>query len=92
MEFVKDPHGKFTYPDYIKIEMFKQMIDAFKPWKESVFFYLCMEKETIWEESLQYVYKSNDDFERDFGRQTMKKIGINVNCFSYVPSGQKRKI
>ena len=89
MEFVKDPHGKFTYPDHIKIEMFKQMIDAFKPWKESVFFYLCMEKASIWEASLKYVYKSNDDFERDYGRQTMKKIGMNTNRLKYNPSGQK---
>jgi len=78
MEFTKDPHGKFTYPDNVKIKMFKRMYEVFKPWRENVFFYLCMEKATIWEESLGYVYKNNDDFERDFGRQTMRKIGIKI--------------
>jgi spore photoproduct lyase len=75
MEFIKDPHGKLTYPDHMKIEMFKQLYDVFKPWREHVFFYLCMEKASIWEESLGYVYENNNDFEHEFGRQTMNKIG-----------------
>ena len=74
MEFEKDPHGKLTYPDHLKIKMFKHMYDVFKPWRENIFFYLCMEKASIWEESLNYVYDNNDDFERDFGKQTMSKI------------------
>jgi spore photoproduct lyase len=78
MEFVKDPHGKLTYPDNLKINMFKQMYEVFKPWRENIFFYLCMEKASIWEESLNYVYENNAEFERDFGRQTMNKIRINT--------------
>jgi spore photoproduct lyase len=74
MEIKKDPHGKLTYPDNLKIKMFKHMHDIFKPWRESVFFYLCMEKASIWEESLGYVYENNNAFEHDFGEQTMKKI------------------
>jgi spore photoproduct lyase len=74
MEFVKDPHGKLTYPDYIKTLMFKYMYDTFGSWQKDVFFYLCMEKTSIWEESFGYVYQSNDEFEREFGIQTMKKI------------------
>jgi len=74
MEFEKDPHGKLTYPDHLKIKMFKHMYDVFKPWRENIFFYLCMEKASIWEESLNYVYDNNDDFEREFGKQTMSKI------------------
>jgi len=74
MEFVTDPHGKMTYPDQIKIEMFKQMYKVFSPWKDEVFFYLCMEKADIWKESLGYIYENNDQFEEDFGKRTMAKI------------------
>ena len=57
--------------------MFKHMYDVFKPWREKVFFYLCMEKASIWEESLYYVYKNNDEFEHEFGKQTMSKINFS---------------
>jgi spore photoproduct lyase len=78
MELVKDPHGKLTYPDQIKIDMFKLMHDSFRTWHENVFFYLCMEKQSIWKNSLGYVYSSNDEFEQDFGKQTMKKIYLDI--------------
>jgi spore photoproduct lyase len=74
MEMTPDPHGKLTYPDDIKINMFKTMYAAFKPWRERVFMYLCMEKAAIWKDALGYVYNSNEEFERDFGRKTMSKI------------------
>jgi len=76
MEFVTDPHGKMTYPDKIKIKMFKRMYTSFTPWKNKVFFYLCMEKESIWKESLGYVYSNNEEFEEDFGKKTLGKIQI----------------
>jgi spore photoproduct lyase len=79
MELVQDPHGKLTYPDQIKIEMFTMMYDAFKTWHKDVFFYLCMEKESIWRESFGYAYPSNDEFEREFGKQTMSKIVTDIN-------------
>jgi spore photoproduct lyase len=74
MELVKDPHGKLTYPDQIKTDMFKFMYQSFTDWRAKVFFYLCMEKESIWKKSFGYVYTSNDEIEREFGNQTMKKI------------------
>lgn len=74
MEMAPDPHGKLTYPDDLKVTMFKTMYDAFLPWHRQVFFYLCMEKASIWERSLRYVYKTNDHFERDFGLNVMRKL------------------
>jgi spore photoproduct lyase len=74
MNFVTDPHGKFTYPDELKIRMFTHLHQAFEPWHDQVFFYLCMEKESIWQQSLGYVYESNEIFEIDFGKNTMNKI------------------
>lgn len=79
MEFIQDPHGKFTYPDKIKIQMFKKMYNAFRPWQKDVLIYLCMEKPEIWRETFGFVYESNDQFEQDFGKQTMAKIYNNQN-------------
>ncbi len=76
MDFVTDPHGKMTYPDHIKVKMFKRIYEAFNLWKDDVFFYLCMEKASIWEKSLGYVYDTNEQFEEDFGKKTLGKIRI----------------
>ncbi|MCP4295090.1 MAG: hypothetical protein GY786_05750 [Proteobacteria bacterium] len=74
MPFEKDPKGKYTYPDRFKIELFNLMIEAFSDWSKQVFFYLCMEKASIWNQTFGYAYPTNEDFERSFGRQMMKKI------------------
>ncbi len=74
IDLVSDPHGKLTYRDEVKIEMFTNMYQNFKAWHDKVFIYLCMEKAEIWERSLGYVYNSNEKFEKDFGAKTMLKI------------------
>ena len=66
MPFVSDPHGRLTYPDDIKIEKFKFVYDAFKPWHDEVFFYLCMEKHDIWNRVFGWCFKNNEEFEREF--------------------------
>jgi spore photoproduct lyase len=73
-ELAPDPHGKLTYPDAIKINLFKTMYSALAPWHGKVFMYLCMEKASIWEQTFGYVYRTNEEFEKEFGRQTMRKI------------------
>jgi len=81
MELVPDPHGKLTYPDYIKTEKFSAMYRQFSPWHGKVFFYLCMEKADIWLDSLGYVYPNNEEFEKDFLDHCYAKIipgGRNV--------------
>lgn len=74
MEMVPDPHGKLTYPDKIKIDMFSSMYHSFQAWHDKVFFYLCMEKTSIWEKSFGYVYGNNEEFEKEFGAKTMCKL------------------
>ena len=69
----KDPKGKYTYPDRLKIKLFSHMLQQFSSWREQVFFYLCMEKPAIWQQTFGFSYPSNEDFERAFGRQVMKK-------------------
>lgn len=72
MEFVPDPHGKLTYHDDIKVEMFTAMHEALAPWHEDVFVYLCMEKDAIWRRTFGRSYPTNDAFEGDFARRTAR--------------------
>lgn len=77
MEFVSDPHGKLTYPDHLKIAMFKRMYETFHSWRDAVFFYLCMEKAAIWEQVFGYVYEDNETFEKEFGRMAFgRKVNV----------------
>ncbi len=81
MELVPDPHGKLTYPDAVKIALFKGLYGAFQPWQESVYFYLCMERAEIWDVVFGWHYPTNELFESDFGAKTMPKLrafsGVN---------------
>jgi spore photoproduct lyase len=71
MDLVADPHGKLTCPDDVKVRMFSAMWSTFEPWRRDVFFYLCMEKASIWERSFGFAYESNEEFEADFGARVM---------------------
>ncbi|MCF6240213.1 MAG: hypothetical protein L3J74_02570, partial [Bacteroidales bacterium] len=64
----EDANGKNSYPYATKQKMFKSAYDSFKAWQNDdnkVFFYLCMEKHNIWQESFGYQYSTNNDFEKD---------------------------
>jgi spore photoproduct lyase len=74
MPMALDPKGKITYPDAIKVTLFRYMYRVFAPWHNEVFFYLCMEKPSIWREVFGFVYSSNEEFEREFGRRTMSRL------------------
>jgi DNA repair photolyase len=56
--------GKSSYPDTIKVEMFKHAYESFTPWHKDVFFYLCMEEHQMWSKTFGYQYSTNNDFER----------------------------
>jgi len=66
MEMASDPHGKLTYADDRKVELFSHLYGALRPWHEDVFFYLCMETDSIWEAVFGRCYATNDAFEQDF--------------------------
>lgn len=74
MDLVKDPHGKLTYPDEIKVRMFRTMHAAFKNWHGKTFFYLCMEKEKIWLDTFGFSYLTNELFEENFLASCFAKI------------------
>ena len=59
----EDASGKSSYPDDIKVEMFKHAYVSFEPWHKQVFFYLCMEEHQMWTKTFGYQYSTNNDFE-----------------------------
>lgn len=66
MELVPDAHGKLTYPDAVKVELFRHLFTELAPWHGEVFFYLCMEPPHIWEQTLGHAYTTNREFEEEF--------------------------
>ncbi len=64
MPLVPDPHGKYTYDDDLKVKMYSRLFEAFEPWHEEVFFYLCMEKSAIWQRTFGFSWPTNDEFEQ----------------------------
>jgi len=62
MSFV-DANGKASYDLKAKKEMFKSAYDSFKAWHKDVYFYLCMEDQSLWKEVFGYEYSSNNQME-----------------------------
>jgi len=69
-----DASGKYSYPLELKKEMFKGVYDSFKAWHGRVYFYLCMEEQSLWKEIFGYEYNSNDQFEDFMIKSYMDKI------------------
>ena len=59
-----DAGGKQSYPLETKREMFRHAYESFRPWHDNVFFYMCMEDHTLWNDVFGYRYATNDDFEK----------------------------
>lgn len=76
MPFI-DANGKQSYPLDIKKEMFKSAYETFKPWHKDVYFYLCMEDESLWKEVFGYEYSSNNQMEEFMKMSYMDKILSN---------------
>jgi spore photoproduct lyase len=67
-------NGKFSYPLHIKKQMFGVLYKAFESWHDKVFFYLCMEDESLWRDVFGFEYDSNEAFEEAMKRAYMSKI------------------
>ncbi len=74
MKMVEDPHGKMTSSDEEKVEMFSLLYAALRPWHDSVYIYLCMEKADIWQRVLGWCYPDNQAFLEDSGKRTMARL------------------
>lgn len=71
---LEDASGKYSYPYNIKKEMFHFAYEKFTPWHDKVFFYMCMEDKSLWNEVFGYEYATNDEFEQTMIRAYKKKI------------------
>jgi len=71
---LEDASGKQSYPLSVKEEMFKGVYEAFKPWHNKVYFYMCMEDESLWKKVFGYEYAHNDEMEKDMINSYLKKI------------------
>lgn len=69
-----DASGKLSYPLPIKKEMFKFTYDALTPWHKEVYFYLCMEDQSLWSKVFGREYPTNESFEMDMKLHYMRKI------------------
>ncbi|MEA1910069.1 MAG: hypothetical protein U9N32_00120, partial [Spirochaetota bacterium] len=72
---LSDAEGKFSYPIEIKRKIFSSIYNRFsEKWKDMVYFYMCMEDKSLWEDIFGREYKSNDEFETDMNAHYMRKI------------------
>lgn len=71
-------NNKYSYSLETKKEMFKHAYESFKPWHKEVFFYLCMEDESLWKEVFGYEYSSNNQMEEFMKNAYREKITNNV--------------
>ncbi|MBL6992004.1 MAG: hypothetical protein ISR65_19630 [Bacteriovoracaceae bacterium] len=69
--------GKLSYPQDLKIKMFKHLYNSFAPWHQSVFFFLCMENNELWEPVFGYQFESNEVFEREMSLKYLEKIYLD---------------
>lgn len=66
--------GKLSYPLEIKKEMFSFAYKSFEKWHNKVFFYMCMEDISLWQECFGYEYSSNLQMEKAMEKAYLKKI------------------
>jgi len=70
-----DAGGKFSYPLEVKRKMFASVYNRFPTdWKQGVFFYMCMEDKSLWQDVFGRSYSSNEEFETDMKTHYMNKI------------------
>lgn len=74
MDLTPDPHGKLTYPDSVKRDLYRHLYGRLLPWQQNVFFYLCMETDAIWKQSLGFSFSSNERFEEAFGEHFAARL------------------
>ncbi len=85
MPMVGDPHGKLTYPDAIKLELYRAVHQKLAAWHDEVFIYLCMEAAPVWRAVLGHAYPDNATFELDFARRVAGWSGTKPA----VPRGER---
>lgn len=55
--------GKYSYPQAVKLDLFRAVYGALQAWHGRVFFYLCMEPAALWPRVFGFDYADNAQFE-----------------------------
>lgn len=72
---LEEADGKLSYPDPIKLQLFRTAYQSFSPeWQREVFFYLCMENQRLWQPVFGHDYPTNSAFERAMKDSYLNKI------------------
>lgn len=71
---VKSQQGKWGYPTDQRIALYRLIEDAFDPWRDKVFRYLCMEGAEVYHAVLGYAYSSNTLFDDVMNDAVFSKI------------------
>ena len=71
---MEETAGKYSYPVDTKKELFQTVWNAFQPWHDTVFFYLCMETRELWESVFGFCYDSNEQFEHALFNHVSQKL------------------
>jgi len=72
---LNDAGGKLSYPYHTKLEMFTKAYKSFSQiWKNKVFFYLCMENESLWKPVFGKAYNNNEEFEQQMIKSYFNKV------------------
>jgi spore photoproduct lyase len=69
-----ESNGKLSYPNAIKLELFRHAYGHLPEWHDRVFFYLCMEEPALWKPVFGYDYHSNEQFELAMEASYLNKI------------------
>jgi len=70
-----DAGGKLSYPLELKRKMFSTVYNRFSTeWTKAVYFYMCMEDKSLWQDVFGRAYTSNEEFETDMKAHYMSKI------------------
>ena len=68
-EFIRGMDGKMRYFKPIRIEMYSKMAEWIKSYNSKIFIYLCMESKLVWEKSLGFAPRSNQDLKERLDNQ-----------------------
>lgn len=66
--------GKFSYPLENKVDMFGTVYNSLDTWHDKVFFYLCMEAQSLWMPVFGYEYQTNLELESAMKQAYLDKI------------------
>lgn len=69
-----NPENKLTYPPEIKQRLFGKLYEYLSPFRDRVFFYLCMEEAKYWRSTFGFCHETNAAFESAM----LKAIGEKI--------------